>query len=137
MLKNDYKIFFSGKKFLIPLQWRFSIPKILAEFLVIHQIITDMPPEMTIMQVGAELTRRLDETLAIYGQNPDHLNDRISEDNSIIIYVTPYDHMTMPFMNDWNNLLIDAIQVPSVIGEKFYNAEIRIPTSNNITKTEW
>ena len=99
----------------MPLQWNNSIPKLLAEFMMIHHLVTDLPPELSGQQVGSELARRIDETLDKYNQKGLFEGDRIQEDSSTIMYVTPYDHMTMPFMNEWNYLLIAAIQVPSII----------------------
>ena len=126
-----------GKKYLVPLQWNNSIPKLLAEFMMVHHLITDLPPELTVMQVGSELARRIDETFEKYSRPALLENDRIREDSNTTMYVTPYDHMTMPFMNDWNQLLVQAVQVPAILSREFCNQRMRLDASEKFVQTGW
>ena len=96
------------------------MPLMLAEFMMIYHLITDIPPEFTGEQVGAEILRRcqgiFDET-----QRMENQNDRIDEDGTVLsTYTTPYDHMIMPHMAYWNALLIDAIKAPAQVDKQLF-----------------
>ena len=92
----------------------------LAEFMMVHHLLSDIPPEFTGDQVGAEILRRcqgiFDET-----QRLENENERIEEDGNILsTYMTPYDHMIMPHMAGWNQLLIDAIKTPAQVDKQLF-----------------
>ena len=80
----------------------------LSEFMMIHHLLTEIPPEFTGEQVGAELLRRIQ---AVFNQYDDDMTDRVLEDGQIK-FTTPYDHMIMPHMEKWNSLLINALKTP-------------------------
>ena len=104
---------------------------------MIHHLITDIPPELSVVQVGSELARRIDETLEKYSTPSLLGNDRVNEDDTTIMYVTPYDHLTMPFMSKWNDILIDAIKVPASIKKEYGGARLRIDANDKFVQTAW
>ena len=82
----------------------------LSEFMMIHHLITEIPPEFSNEQVGAELLRRIQAT---FNQYDDDMTERVLEDG-LVKYTTPYDHMIMPHMEKWNSLLVNALKTPGM-----------------------
>ena len=48
-----------------------SVPLLLAEFIMIYQLIADIPAEFTLAQTTAEIQRRIEESLNTYFEDGD------------------------------------------------------------------
>ena len=100
-LKINFSI---GKKILAPLQWRMSVPLWMAEYIMIYQLVADIPAEFTLVQTTAEIQRRIEETLYSYfpDQNKENLERVAEEGYQTVRYNTPYELMAMVHMDLWN-----------------------------------
>ena len=113
------------------------MPLLVAEFMMIHHLITDIPPEFTNVQVGSELLRRIQAIFNMM-QELENANDRVEEDHHMAIYTTPYDHMVMPHMSDWNNILINAIKTPGQVDKQlFYSQSTKRVEKDGIIFCQW
>ena len=114
---------FSGRKLIVPLQWRMSVPILLAEFIMVYHLVTDIPAEISLEEFGSEVLRRTEETLSHYEKT--QMGDRLSEDRHYR-FSTPYEQVTMLHMELWNDIVIDAIKCPATIDKKFIEERSRL-----------
>ena len=137
LTKQILKIKYLGKKYFIPLQWRCSIPLLLAEFMMIHHLITDIPPEFSGEQVGSELLRRIQAIFNLM-QGLENENERVNEDKALSVYTTPYDHMVMPHMTEWNKVLINALKTPGEVDKQlFYSNSTKRVEKDGTVYSHW
>jgi len=110
----------------------------LAEFMMIHHLITDIPPEFTATQVGSELLRRI-QAVFNFMQLMENENERIDEEEKLTsTFTTPYDHMVMPHMTEWNNILLNAIKTPGEVDKQlFYSNSTKRVEKDGVILSQW
>ena len=115
-----------------------SVPLLLAEFVMIYQLVADIPAEFSNKQAAAEVLRRVQETLDNYvSPASDDEEDMDREKEFIEVrYSTPYENMTMVHMELWNELVMDAIKSPPTLNKKFAEGEQRL-ADKEIIFTNW
>ena len=122
---------------LAPLQWKMSVPLLLAEFIMIYQLIADIPAEFTLAQTTAEIQRRVEETLNTYfEQDSDEDEDMERVQEQATRYSTPYELMSMVHMELWNEIVVDAIKCPPTLNKKFISEGSRLLQEETVF-TKW
>ena len=113
---------------IVPLQWRMSVPFLLAEFIMVYHLVADIPAEISLGEFGSEILRRTEETLAHYEQTCS--SERESEDIQFR-FSTPYEQVTMLHTELWNDIVIDAIKCPATIDKKFIDERSRLDVNED------
>ena len=110
---------------------------LLAEFVMIYQLIADIPAEFTLAQTTAEIQRRIEESLKTYFKGERDMDDTMERvQEQVTRYSTPYELTAMVHMELWNEIVVDAIKCPPELNKKFLTEETRL-LQEDIIFTKW
>lgn len=108
-------------------------PLTIIEFTMINYLMIDIPLEHTLEEFGQEMLRRVNDTLNFYDSGFPCKEERTPEiPMPAPKFATPYTNMIMPHMGLWNELMISAVQGPSILEKKFALDAPRLLNEDNI-----
>ena len=93
------------------------MPLLLMEFVMVSYLMLDIPAEHTLEEFGSELLRRVQDVLSKYDSCYES-DSRVLEEPKFV-YSTPYNNMVMTHMDNWNDIVIEAIKCPATLAKKY------------------